>query len=259
MSGSKVLKYQSQEQGVRTWELPYMEDTQPEPDKTNAINRSSEWKYEPPEPEEEILPPTAEEIEAIRQSAYQEGLEEGRQAGHEQGLLQGREEGLSEGREQGLAQGLEEGRQSGLEEMQQAATIWQELATRLTKPVTQVDNHLERELVELAVSLARAVIRTEIQSNENVLLQAISEGLKVLPIQERRYQMHMHPEDIALVRRHFSDEHIESQHWQFIETPNMQRGGCDIVTDTNAVDVSIERRVRQVLDKFLLEQGLDRQ
>ncbi|MBN7820465.1 flagellar assembly protein FliH [Bowmanella yangjiangensis] len=260
MSGSKILKYQTQEAGVRSWDLPFMEEAQPQPaDKTNAINRSSEWKYEPPEVEEEILPPTAEEIEAIRQSAYQEGLEEGRQAGHEQGLLQGREQGLAEGREQGLAEGHAEGLEAGRQEVEQAAAIWQELANKLTKPVSQVDDQLENELVQLAVSLARAVIRTEIQTNEDVLLQAISEGLKVLPIEERRYQMHMHPDDVQLIKQHFSVEHIEAHHWQFIESPNMQRGGCDIVTDTNAVDVSIERRVRQVLDKFLLEQGLSKE
>ena len=92
--------------------------------------------------------------------------------------------------------------------------------------------------------------------SENIIFQALSEGLKVLPIQEKRYQLHMHPQDIELLKGHFPAQEIEAHHWQFIEAPDMQRGGCDIVTDTNAVDVTIERRVRQVLDKFLLEQGL---
>ena len=40
------------------------------------------------------------------------------------------------------------------------------------------------------------------------------------------------------------------------QAPAMERGGCDITTVQNAVDVSIERRCRDVIDKFLLNQGL---
>ncbi|MDF2178291.1 flagellar assembly protein FliH [Aliiglaciecola sp. CAU 1673] len=257
MSSSKIHKYQSGEVKVKSWDLPFMEDARPKAaDSTNAINKASDWKYEPPELEEEILPPTAEEIEAIRQSAYQEGFEQGKEEGfakgHEEGLHKGLEEGQSRGFEAGHAEGLESGRL----QMQEQTETWQKLATELTQPVNKVDKQLEKELVQLAVTLARSVIYTEIQTNENIIYQAISEGLKVLPIQERRYQFRMHPEDIALVREHFSADEIESHHWQFVETPDMARGGCDIVTDTNAVDVTIERRVRQVLDKFLLEQGM---
>jgi len=37
----------------------------------------------------------------------------------------------------------------------------------------------------------------------------------------------------------------------------MERGGCDIVTTQNAVDVSVERRCREVIERFLLNQGLN--
>ena len=55
---------------AKSWDLPFLSDEKSTQDlqRTNALNRRSDWKYEPPEPEEEeILPPTAEEIEAIRQ------------------------------------------------------------------------------------------------------------------------------------------------------------------------------------------------
>ena len=71
---------------AKGWDLPHVE--QPEStqeSKTNALNRRSDWKYEPPEEPEEIKPPTAEEIEAIRQAAYEEGYNEGKQTGFEEG------------------------------------------------------------------------------------------------------------------------------------------------------------------------------
>jgi flagellar assembly protein FliH len=253
----KPLRLDEEGQVAKAWELPYVEDTRQTSSKvTNALNHSSDWKYEPPEENIEILPPTQKEIEAIREAAHAEGFSQGNQEGLQQGL----EEGHKQGKEQGFEEGLEEGRKDGLEkgEVQINAQIqlWTELLNSLQNPVSGVEEELEKELVLLAVSLAKAVIRSEIKNNSDIIFQALSEGLKVLPINEKTYQIHINPEDIQLINEHFSESEIEKHNWNLIETPHLQRGGCEIVTNTNAVDVTVERRVRDVLDKFLLEQGL---
>lgn len=246
------------EEDIRSWELPFVEESgEIDPDRTNAFNRKSTWKYEPPEPEVEVLPPTAEEISQIRESAYQEGFQQGQKEGLEQGLKEGQQQGFEQGKEEGLQKGYEEGLAQATEEIEQKNQIWQQLINHLHKPVEQVDQTLQQELILLAVSLARAVIRTEVQTNQQVIIEALGEGLKVLPIHESLYQIHLHPDDLALIKQHYSQEHIDKQNWVFVESPGMSRGGCDITTQSNAVDVSIERRVRDVLDKFLLEQGLN--
>jgi flagellar assembly protein FliH len=230
---------------VKSWELPHIEKNQSakENAKTDVFNRRHDWKYEPPEEEIEVLPPTAEEIEAIRAQAHAEGFAQGQQEGHEEGRLAGHQAGL----EQGLSEGKDIGHAEGL------AAAQTQIDENL---VAKVDKLLERELVTLAVSLARAVIRSEVKTNEDLIFQALSEGLKVLPIQESSYQIYLHPQDIALIQAHFSADEITRQAWNLIENPSMARGGCEIITQSNAVDVSIERRVRDVLDRFLLEQGL---
>lgn len=241
----------------KTFEIPYVEDNRKKyKSDTNAINKTSEWKWEPPEEEEEILPPTAEEIEEIRKAAYEEGflqgLEEGQIKGHEEGMAKGIEEGQKQGYEQGLTEGLQEGR----EIIQQQTATWQSLNQSLQLPLTLVEEQLEQELTQLSLSLARSIIRTEVQVNENVVFEALKSGLKVLPVREKHYQIHLHPEDIKLVKQHFTEQEIQQHNWILIEALQQARGGCEIVTDSNAVDVSIERRVRDVLDKFILEQGL---
>lgn len=243
---------------IKTWELPYVEDTNETTDNsaTNAINRRSDWKYEPPEPEIEILPPTAEEIEAIRASAHAEGFAQGEKEGQEKGY----QEGLEKGHEEGLAKGLEEGTTQGLasgeEQVQQHMATWASLISSIQDPVAEVEKELEEELVLLAVSLAKGVIRSEVKTNSDLIFQALSEGLKVLPIQEKHYQIHLHPSDIELVKNHFSEEDIAKHHWDLIESPELSAGGCEIVTQANAVDITVERRAKDVIDKFLLEQGL---
>jgi flagellar assembly protein FliH len=247
-----------QKNEVKTWDLPYIEDIDKSADDltTNAFNRRSNWKYEPPEVEIEILPPTAEEIESIRAAAHAEGYTQGQQEGHEQGyeagLAMGQAEGLAKGVEEGMAQGVT----SGEEQIQQHINSWVTLIDSIQDPVAKVEQALEKELVLLAVSLAKSVIRSEVKTNTDLIFQALSEGLKALPIQEKHYQIHLNPDDIKLVNNHFSPEEIAKHRWDFIESPKLSAGGCEIVTQSNAVDITVERRVKDVIDKFLLEQGL---
>ncbi len=242
---------------ARGWDLPFVEAPPVEDDdKTNAINKRSDWKYEPPEEVEEIKPPTAEEIEAIRQAAHDEGYSEGKQQGFDDGKTEGFEQGKQEGTEQGLKEGLEQGLQQGETQVSQQTELWQALVSQLHAPLEKVDEQVRKEVVKLAVALARSVIRTEVQSNEAIILQALSEGLKALPVEENQYSIHCHPDDILLIQEHFGSEVIKERGWTLIDTPSLERGGCDIVTQHNAVDLSVERRCRGVLDKFLLDQGL---
>lgn len=243
---------------IKAWDLPFVEDSNQQRDSrtTNAFNRKSDWKYEPPEEEIEVLPPTAEDIEAIRAAAHAEGFSQGQQEGQEQGYA----EGLAKGQEEGLAKGLEEGTTQGLatgeEQIQQHLADWTSLLDSLQNPVASVNQELEKELVLLAVSLAKGVIRSEVKTNSDLIFQALSEGLKALPIQEKHYQIRLHPNDIELINNHFSEEEITKHRWDLVEAAEVSAGGCEIITQSNAVDVSIERRVKDVIDKFLLEQGL---
>ncbi|MDN4504400.1 flagellar assembly protein FliH [Alteromonadaceae bacterium BrNp21-10] len=244
---------------LKAWELPFVEDSNAKDDtKTNAINKRSNWVYEPPDADldEDLALPTAEEIEAIREAAFQEGFEEGKQQGVQQGITEGTEQGKQEGHEKGLEQGLEQGLAAAEEQINELLSALKAMIDTLANPLQQVDAEVEQELVVLATSLAKSVIRTEVKTNQDVIFQALSEGLKVLPIKEQYYQIRLHPEDLQLLKQHFSDDEVERHNWQLLEAPEMTRGGCDIVTNSNAVDLSIERRTRDILDKFLLDQGL---
>jgi flagellar assembly protein FliH len=146
---------------------------------------------------------------------------------------------------------------AGQGQIEEQIETWQKLSEQLHVPLNSVDEQLQTELILLAVSLAKSVLNVELETNTNVIFQALSEGLKVLPISEKSYQIHLNPEDILLIRNHFSEEEIEKHRWHLVDSPDMQKGGCDIITDTNAVDISVEKRTRDVIERFLIEQGLE--
>jgi flagellar assembly protein FliH len=240
---------------AKAWDLPSV-NSDVQSNTTNAFNKSRTWKYEPPEVEEEIKPLTAKDIEEIRAAAYDEGLALGKQEGFDAGFAEGKQEGLEKGTSEGKEQGLADGMLAGQEQMDELARSWQSIIDQASNPLAQVNAELEKELVILAIKLAKAVINVEVTTQNDVLLSAISEGIKVLPIQESQYQFQMNPVDVAMVKGHFGDETIAENNWKLIENPAIERGGCELSTQNNAVDMSIERRAADVFTQFLNAQGL---
>lgn len=243
-----------------TWDLPSVDDViSQDSSKTNALNRPSTWKYESPEIEEEvdeIEPMTAQDIETIRQAAYEEGFKLGQREGHDKGYDEGLESGRNKGIEEGSEQGLASAQAQITDSINTLTTQWQDIVSAFSNPLEQVNSELEKELMILAMKLAEAVIGVEVTQREDILLQAISEGIKVLPIEDKVYQFQMHPQDIALVVEHFGQDTIIQNNWKLIESPSIKQGGCEINTENNSVDVSIERRSKDIFSKFLIEQGV---
>jgi len=245
-------------QDAKLWNLPSVDDEQAKLDvATDAFNRpKNRWKFEAPEQEQEVKPLTAQEIEAIRAAAYQEGLlsghEEGFNKGHSEGLEQGKQQGVKEGREEGLEIGIADAKEKIDEQFLTLST----LIDNITNPTESINNDVKNELVILATNLAKAVIKTDIQQNQKILIQAIGEGIKTLPLNETRYQISLQSEDLAFVKEHFGEQHIIDNNWQLVESTELSRGGCYIQTTANAVDVSIERRSEQVFSQLLLNQGI---
>ncbi len=244
-------------QQAKPWPIP---EVTPAPkveveEKTNLLNRREDWVYEPPEEEVEISPPTAEEIEAIRQAAYDEGFQQGK----EEGTAQGQQEGLVLGKEQGYQEGYSTGEQAGMDTGRHTVEAlieqWQSLLTHMQTPTDAVNEATREQLTLLAVTLARAVVMCEVQTNHNVIKQALAEGMKALPVNEQEYHIHAHPDDLSILQAQMSKDDAP-QRWHFVAAPGMQRGGLEIVTANNAVDVTLERRLRQVLDQFLVNQGV---
>ena len=248
---------QNAQANAKVWDLPTVGSDNVDTSKTNALNQPLNWKFEPPEEEEQdIRPLTAEEIEAIRQSAYEEGHTLGREEGFAQGFEAGKDEGFKQGQEEGLAAGHEQGFEQGKADVDAQISQLSGILDKLQHPLASLDKAIEQELLILCTKLAAAVIKVEVTSNKDIILNAISEGIKTLPIQDKRYQLFMHPADIDLVQEHMGIEAIQNKNWQLVEAPNMQRGGCDVLSENNAVDVSIEKRCRDIFTRFLANQGI---
>jgi len=248
----KIVKVSEQDE-TDVWALPSVEvPIDEESLKTNALGKKPTWRYEPPEEvEEEVVPLTAEEIEEIRQAAYEEGFNQGKEEGFATGFDEGKKSGHEEGLKLGHEEGVETGLAQGKETIDELANQWQSLTEQLHHPLSTVENNVEQQLLHLVVQLTEAITLEEAKTNPDILLSAISAGMKALPSQEPQTQVLLHPEDIKLVEQQFTEQHIQEQGWRLLAAPQLNRGSCQIENSTSNIDLSIKSRIKEVLDSFL--------
>jgi flagellar assembly protein FliH len=245
----------NEDDDLSTWPLPTVEDENRHRDEnaTNAFGLKATWKYEPPEADEALEPKplTAEEIEEIRQAAYNEGFNQGKEEGFSQGYDEGKttghEEGKKFGHEEGLAQGLAEGQA----QIAQLTQQWQELIEKLHTPLANVDKNVEQQLFILVEQLTAVIVRHEAKTNGDIIMSAISEAIKTLPAQDAQTQIYLHPDDIKRVEQAFGEEHIQQSGWRLLPAPQLEPGGCQVENSTSNIDMRLKSRLAEVLEPFL--------
>ncbi|MFM4825405.1 flagellar assembly protein FliH [Aeromonas bivalvium] len=246
---------------IETWGWPEMEVAAEV--ETNALGLTPDWYRQeeetvPEEPAPEPAPSlTAEELEAIRQAAWEEGMAEGQAAGFAKGLEEGKLEGLKQGHEAGMAQGKEEGLALGREQVEQEQAHWRLLASRLAEPLAELDTGVEQQLIALVMQLARALIKQEAVTSPALLLGALKEGLALLPAVRQGVTLSLHPDDIQRVVAAFGEEECERRQWRFESDPTLLPGDLQLATELSSVDLTLSGRIDQLLRNFLRENQHD--
>jgi len=236
------------------WSLPNVQDkpNQKDDEKTNAFGKKSNWVYEPPEPAEaEPQPLTAQEIEEIRLAASEEGFSQGKEEGFAKGYEEGKAKGLEEGAAQGIEAGTEQGLAQGKEKIEQQGERWQHLIEQLHQPLASVEKNVEEQLLNLVLQLTEAVVLHEAKTNPDILMAAITTGIKNLPSSEAQTQIYLNPNDIRLVEDQFGSEHIAENGWRLLPAPQVPQGSCQIENSTSNIDMQMKARLKQVLEPFL--------
>lgn len=160
------------------------------------------------------------------------------------------EELHAQAREDGFAQGRREGLEAGRKEVLARVHELEGLMQALARPLEQVDDQVEQELVHLALAVARQLVRRELRTDPGQVLAVVREAMAALPIAARNVRLHLHPEDAALIRDTLSLSEVE-QGWQVVEDPLLTRGGCKVSSDSSQIDATVERRLQAVIAQTL--------
>lgn len=234
MRNSKVIR--NGDVDFQVWELPFVGD-----------------EAEIPNEEVAAAIPTADEMAEMHEQARQEGVEQGYQEGLQKGLEEGRAQGLEQGYQEGLQKGTEEGLAQGQEHVQALMERWNSLLSTLSTPLHELDVQVEEQLAQLAMSVARHVVRREIKTDPNQIIGAVRKAVSVLPISARDVRVYLHPEDAAIVREGLGlgDNGEEERRWKVVEDPALTPGGCNIETEHSRIDATVESRLAAMIAQVL--------
>ena len=158
--------------------------------------------------------PTAEEVENTHQQAYQEGF----------------------------AAGYREGKGKVDAELARLA----QLMSALGGALDQFDETLTRNLLSLALDVAKKMLREALRVRPELVLPVIREAVNSLPQTGQHPHLKLHPEDAALVRSLMADE-LNHFHWKLIEDSRVERGGCRVETTNSEIDATMETRWKRIL------------
>jgi flagellar assembly protein FliH len=194
--------------------------------------------FAPQAPMTPVIPmPTVEEIEAIREAARQEGYAEG----HAAGIAAGRDAGYQDGLDMGHAEAAAE------------LTHLQNLATEFGHAVTAADEAISNDVLELALHLARNMVRTSFEVRPELILPVVREAIDYLPTLQQPALLVLHPEDALIVKSSIGHE-LDKTGWRVVEDDSLARGGCRVDTASNQIDAQIAsrwQRLAQALGKNL--------
>jgi flagellar assembly protein FliH len=156
----------------------------------------------------------------------------------------------AEAHKEAFEQGLTEGRSAGRAEVQAQVDRLAGMFYDLAKPFEALDAEVERELLTLAMALARQIVRRELKTDPTQIIGIIREAIAALPVATREVRVHLHPEDAAVVKQHLAPTENERA-WTIVEDPVMARGGCQITTSTSRIDARLETRLGSILSDLL--------
>jgi flagellar assembly protein FliH len=161
----------------------------------------------------------------------------------------------AEAHAEAFAQGLAEGREAGRGEVRAQVERLAGMFYDLAKPFEVLNAEVERELLTLAMALARQIVRRELKTEPTQIIGIIRDAIAALPVAAREVRVHLHPEDAAVVRQNLAPTESERA-WTMIEDPVMARGGCQITTTTSRIDARLETRLAAILSELM---GTERQ
>ena len=165
----------------------------------------------PPEPPDESL------LAALQEEARVIGYDEGHTAGYADGLAIGRAEAAKE-----------------LEHLQS-------IAVTFGTALSEADETIASDMLELALQLARGMLRTALEVKPELIIPLVREAIGYLPVLQQPAVLQLNPLDAVIIRGAMGEE-LEKGGWRVAEDDTIARGGCKIDTASNQIDAQAPAR-----------------
>ena len=170
-----------------------------------------------------LVPPTLEEIQAIQDAAYREGME------------------------RGLAEGHAEGFALGQSEVRRLAAQMEGILDNFSRPLDRLENEVVAALSELAVRIAGALVGRAYQTDPVLLQELATTALDAVGGSQREVELRLHPDDIAALTPVLA----MTAHTRLTADTSLSRGDLRVHAESVRIDGTLEARLRGALETVL--------
>ncbi len=193
----------------------------------------------------ELLAQARAEADALKGGIFDQARVDGERAGHEAGLEQGRAEGM----ERIITEVLEPHR----ELFEQLGPVWHEQLTSFARDREQLLDDARRELLGLAIEIARRVVRRTVEVDESICAEQVAEAIELLG-RPTSLRISVSPHDRELIERALPgllEQARVTEGVELLESDEVQRGGCVVSTGEGTVDARIDTQLARVAESLV--------
>ena len=129
---------------------------------------------------EDVKPLTLEDVEAVRQDAWNEGFSTGEKDGFHAGQLKATQE----------ADAVLAAKVQTLENIMR----------EFFEPIASQDQQLEESMLQMVMEISRQVIQRELKTDSSQIKQVVREALKLLPLGSESVRVYVNPQDFEQIK-----------------------------------------------------------
>lgn len=156
-------------------------------------------------------------------------------------------DGFAKGFEEGYQAGLKNGQEEGQKALQQELDVIKQIGTEFSSSVQQAEQLLARDVLDLALDLAKVMIKSALSINPELIIPIVQEAIASLPSVQQPAQLCLHPTDAALVKQRIGDT-LAGAGWVVEADAELQPGDCRIETQKNQINATSQARWKQLTD-----------
>lgn len=156
---------------------------------------------------------------------------------------------------EGFSKGEKDALESGKRMFETVLNSLREAILELEKVKKEICFNAEKEIVELALAIAKKIVGHEVTTKKELILRVVKEALKKVSDRDK-INIRINPSDFQVCRDakfQLSDLVDNTESIIFEEDDKICRGGCVIETNLGDIDARIQEQLRVVEETFKSE------
>ena len=148
---------------------------------------------------------------------------------------------------------FEEGYRQGLEKAQADLADFRNSVADFMNAKNEVFEYIAPDILEISVDIAQKIIKKEVESDPQVLINTIIDVLRTVSKNEPRINIRVRPQAVSFVKDTLPDityQYGIDSKINIISDPSIEEGGCVFQTNNGIVDASVDTQL-EIIKKAL--------